>query len=214
MKKEYKVYMHIFPNNKVYIGMTCQEPKKRWGNGKNYSENKYMKNAINKYGWKNIQHKIIATNLTKEEAEELEIYFINEKYKSNNRKYGYNIENGGFHNGKTSEETKKKQSISHKGMHNSPDTEFKKGHITIISEDMKQKISQKNKGKHASIKTEFKKGHKPLNAKTVLCIETNIIYSNIKEASKNTNAMACHISEVCNGKRKSAGKLHWKYILN
>ena len=142
-----------------------------------------MKNAINKYGWKNIKHKIVATNLTKEEAEKLEIYLINKKYKSNNRKYGYNIEYGGCHNGKTSEEAKKR-------------------------------MSKERKGKHVSIKTEFKKGHKPLNAKAVLCVETNIIYSNMKEASKNTNAMASHISEVCKGKRKSAGKLHWKYVLD
>lgn len=210
----YKVYIHIFPNNKVYIGITCQEPKKRWANGKSYTENKYMKNAINKYGWDNIKHEIIVTNLTKEEAEELEIYLINEKYKSNNRKYGYNIEYGGCHNGKTSEETRRKMSDIAKGKHRSPETEFKKGHITIITEEIKQKISQKNKGKHASVKTEFKKGHKPLNAKAVLCVETNVIYNNIKEASKNTNVMACHISEVCSGKRKSAGKLHWKYILD
>lgn len=211
---DYKVYIHIFPNNKVYIGMTCQKPKKRWNNGKSYTENKYMKNAINKYGWKNIKHEIVATNMTKEEAEKLEIYLINKKYKSNNRKYGYNIEYGGCHNGKTSEETKLKISKANKGKHNSPQTEFKKGHITIISEKAKKRMSKERKGKHVSIKTEFKKGHKPLNAKAVLCVETNIIYNSIKEASKHTNIIASHISEVCSGKRKSAGKMHWKYILN
>lgn len=209
---DYKVYIHIFPNEKVYVGMTCQEPKKRWNNGKSYIENKYMKNAINKYGWENIKHKIVATNLTKNEAEELEIYLINNKYKSNNREYGYNIEYGGCHNGKTSEETKKKLSISHKGMHNSPNTEFKKGHKTIISVKAKEKLSRERKGKHISIKTEFKKGHKPLNAKKVLCVETNIIYNTIKEAYKNTNIMDCHISQVCKGIRKTAGGFHWKYI--
>ena len=28
----YKVYIHIFPNNKVYIGITSQKPKRRWNN--------------------------------------------------------------------------------------------------------------------------------------------------------------------------------------
>lgn len=212
--RKYSVYKHTTPNNKVYIGMTCQKPEKRWNYGKSYKENKYFNNAINKYGWKNIRHEILATNLTKEEAEELEIYFINKKYKSNNMKYGYNIEYGGCHNGKTSEITRKRISEANKGKHNSPKTEFKKGHITIITEEIKQKISEKNKGKHASVRTEFKKGHKPLNARKVLCIESDVVYDTIKKASEDTNVMACHISQVCNGKRKSAGKLHWKFIEN
>lgn len=210
----YSVYKHTCPNGKVYIGMTCQKPEKRWNYGKSYKENKYFNNAINKYGWKNIKHEILATNLTKEEAEELEIYFINKKYKSNNMKYGYNIEYGGCHNGKTSEITRKRISEANKGKHNSPKTEFKKGHITIITGEIKQKISEKNKGKHASVRTEFKKGHKPLNARKVLCIESDVVYDTIKKASEDTNVMACHISQVCNGKRKSAGKLHWKFIEN
>ena len=34
--KKYCVYKHIFPNNKVYIGVTCQKPEYRWRNGKGY----------------------------------------------------------------------------------------------------------------------------------------------------------------------------------
>lgn len=209
----YNVYIHIFPNNKVYIGMTCQEPKERWKRGKAYKENRHLYNAINKYGWENIEHKILFDNLEKEEAELKEINLIKE-YKVNDNQYGYNIEYGGCHNGKTSEITRKRISESNKGKHNSPKTEFKKGHITIITEEIKQKISEKNKGKHASVRTEFKKGHKPLNVRKVLCIESDVVYDTIKKASEDTDVMACHISQVCNGKRKSAGKLHWKFIEN
>lgn len=210
----YIVYKHTCPNGKIYIGITSKRPNERWRNGFGYKSNKHFFNAICKYGWDNIKHEILATNLTKEEAEELEIYFINKKYKSNNMKHGYNIEYGGCHNGKTSEITRKRISEANKGKHNSPKTEFKKGHITTITEEIKQKISEKNKGKHASVRTEFKKGHKPLNARKVLCIESDVIYDTIKKASEDTNVMACHISQVCNGKRKSAGKLHWKFIEN
>ena len=209
----YKVYMHIFPNSKVYIGITSQKPKRRWNNGQGYKNNQYMTNAIMKYGWDNVVHKILYTNLKKEESEEIEIKLIKE-YKANNKRYGYNIEYGGCHNGKTSEITRKRISEANKGKHNSPKTEFKKGHITIITEEIKQKISEKNKGKHASVRTEFKKGHKPLNVRKVLCIESDVVYNTIKKASEDTNVMACHISQVCNGKRKSAGKLHWKFIEN
>ena len=209
----YKVYIHIFPNNKVYIGITSQKPKRRWNNGQGYKNNQYMTNAIMKYGWDNVIHKILYTNLKKEESEEIEIKLIKE-YKADNKRYGYNIEYGGCHNGKTSEITRKRISEANKGKHNSPKTEFKKGHITIITEEIKQKISEKNKGKHASVRTEFKKGHKPLNVRKVLCIESDVVYDTIKKASEDTDVMACHISQVCNGKRKSAGKLHWKFIEN
>lgn len=209
----YNVYIHIFPNSKVYIGITSQKPKRRWNNGQGYKNNQYMTNAIMKYGWDNVIHKILYTNLKKEEAEEIEIKLIKE-YKADNKRYGYNIEYGGCHNGKTSEITRKRISEANKGKHNSPKTEFKKGHITIITEEIKQKISEKNKGKHASVRTEFKKGHKPLNVRKVLCIESDVVYDTIKKASEDTNVMACHISQVCNGKRKSAGKLHWKFIEN
>ena len=210
----YKVYIHIFPNNKVYIGMTCQEPKERWKRGKAYKENRHLYNAINKYGWDNIEHKILFDNLEKEDAELKEINLIKE-YKANDNQYGYNIEYGGCHNGKTSEQTRRKISMANKGKHNSPATEFKKGQPgngIVITEEMKKKISEKNKGKHASVKTEFKKGHKSFSAKKVLCIETNTVYNTIKEAGEDTSTMACHISEVCKNKRESAGGLHWKYL--
>ena len=32
-ENNYYVYKHTFPNNKVYIGITQQEPQKRWKNG-------------------------------------------------------------------------------------------------------------------------------------------------------------------------------------
>ncbi|MBR5586559.1 MAG: GIY-YIG nuclease family protein, partial [Clostridia bacterium] len=103
----YYVYMHIFPNGKRYIGVTSLKPELRWGaNGCNY-KNTYMKNAIKKYGWNNIIHKIIACNLTQEEASDMEIALI-KKYNSANRLYGYNISLGGINSRKCSDETKEK----------------------------------------------------------------------------------------------------------
>lgn len=32
----YIVYKHIFPNNKIYIGLTRQKPERRWRNGDGY----------------------------------------------------------------------------------------------------------------------------------------------------------------------------------
>lgn len=51
----YSVYVHVFPNGKLYIGATRQEPKKRWRGGGGYRNQKAMHEAILKYGWDNIK---------------------------------------------------------------------------------------------------------------------------------------------------------------
>jgi hypothetical protein len=50
----YSVYKHTNKyNNKIYIGITKQNPIKRWANGKGYKINSHFRNAIEKYGWDN-----------------------------------------------------------------------------------------------------------------------------------------------------------------
>lgn len=117
MNKEYIVYKHIFPNNKVYIGITSQKPERRWNNGNGYRKSTRIYNAIKKYGWKNIEHIILYENLSKEEAEIKEKELI-KKYKSYDFKYGYNLELGGNINKEISEETKKKISKKVSGKNN------------------------------------------------------------------------------------------------
>lgn len=80
--REYTVYMHISPNNKKYIGITCQSPQQRWGSNRvGYKSNSYFWNSIQKYGWSNFKHFIIKKGLTQEEASELEKELI-KKYKT------------------------------------------------------------------------------------------------------------------------------------
>lgn len=93
-ERPYKVYKHTFPNGKVYIGITSLEPKKRWANGAGYRDNKRMYNAIKKYGWDNIKHEILFTDLTQEQAYEKEITLIAE-YGSIEFDKGYNRHIGG-----------------------------------------------------------------------------------------------------------------------
>lgn len=63
------VYKHTTPNGKVYIGITGNEPRKRWNNGNGYRGNKHFWNAILKYGWDNIAHEILFDGLTQDQAE-------------------------------------------------------------------------------------------------------------------------------------------------
>lgn len=118
MEKRWVVYEHVSPSNKVYVGITCQKPQKRWKGGSGYVRKDHhqmlFENAILKYGWDNIQHNIIATNLNREDACKLEQELI-AKYKKEKR--SYNITNGGDGGlgTKHTEETKLLLSKIHKG---------------------------------------------------------------------------------------------------
>lgn len=95
MKKDgniYSVYEHIFPDGTKYVGITCQAPKDRWGhNGIQYRDQPVYE-AIQKFGWNNIEHKIIAENLTQQEAKDMEQKIIADE---NLEEVGWNRHKGG-----------------------------------------------------------------------------------------------------------------------
>lgn len=100
MNKKFMVYKHTFPNGKVYIGITSKnQPNQRWESGTGYSKEhqSVMYNAIQKYGWENVQHDILFTNLSKEEAINKEIELIKEyhSYIHDPLCNGYNMTMGG-----------------------------------------------------------------------------------------------------------------------
>lgn len=103
-----------------------------------------------------------------------------------------------FRGRKLSEEAKRKLSLANKG---------KK-----MPEHVKRKLIESHKGKKIPEETKRKMRNSSPNKKRVLCIETGIIYVSVMEAGRQTNIHASSITNCCNGKRKSAGKLHWRYI--
>lgn len=127
--KEYVVYMHVSPIGKKYVGITSQDPKKRWLSGHGYVHNDYFTKAINKYGWNNFEHIIIAKGLSEQEAKWLEVQLI-AIHDSTNRDKGYNITIGGdtghhlkgelnpFYGKHHNEETKAKLRITSSGSNN------------------------------------------------------------------------------------------------
>lgn len=46
----------------------------------------------------------------------------------------------------------------------------------------------------------------------VLCVETGVVYPSVHEAGRQTGVNSGHISNCCNGKRKSAGGFHWQKV--
>ena len=116
MKKNYTVYKHIAPNGKIYIGQTGQKnPKRRWQNGEGYKPNAHFYNAIQKYGWDNFEHEIVATGLTKKEADWLEKYLI-AYYETTNRTKGYNNTKGGDGSFEMTDEVKRRMSEAKLGV--------------------------------------------------------------------------------------------------
>ena len=72
----YYCYCHITPDEMFYIGMSKQQPSRRWKplHYKNNSLGPY----IEKYGWNRIRHVILKDGLTKEQAVKLEGLLIEE----------------------------------------------------------------------------------------------------------------------------------------
>lgn len=202
-ERQYTVYKHTAPNGKVYIGITGGNVLRRWQGGRNYKNNPHFNSAINKYGWKNIKHEILFTELTKEEAERKEIELI-AQYKSNCGKFGYNIENGGNATGKLSEETKAKISAANKGKKYKP----RRKH----TEAEKQAIREKLKGRPSPMKNKhWSEEQKARVGCHIVCIDTGKHYYSIRQAAQDTGANRANIARVLKGEYKQTGGLHFEY---
>lgn len=172
--KKFTVYVHITPNNKLYIGITSLRVNERWNSGYGYHNCKLFWRAIQKYGWDNIRHIILLENLSHEVACECERYLIS-KYQTNNVDFGYNLTSGGdgIVGYKFSKDHCHRQSERMKGHTVSEETRRKIGNAnrvalkgrtlpdevktklkgrqsplkgTHLSEESKRKISEKQKG--------------------------------------------------------------------
>lgn len=228
------IYRHIFPNGKVYIGQTCQKPEYRWGNGKGYKTSPFIFNAINKYGWDNIEHQILFSNLDQLNADIIEedlIYYYKQIGKS------YNLATGGKVNRgwKYSEESKKKLSKAMKGKgakrvkQIDPESgevvkiwdseteacEFYKGNPGLISDAIKRNSLTKGYyWKFEDDNTPLIKKKNPLNKEVEQIdkktLEVIKVWDSLSEVERLLNISASNISNVCKGKRKTAGGFIWR----
>ena len=218
----YTVYKHQNKiNGKIYIGITMQEPERRWGNnGINYKTSPHFYAAIQKYGWNNFDHDILFKNLTHDEACSKEQELI-EYYNSMNREFGYNSTSGGdvFI---MNEETKLK--ISHSMMGNTnglghPCSDEKKRKISesqkgrTFTEEHKQKLSTAAKQRHVPCSEEKKKklSQNYPNKRKVYCEELDIIYESVQECGRQLGIPATNITKLCNGKGKTLKGYHLRY---
>lgn len=129
-KSNFKIYAHINKSNgKIYIGQTCMfNPNYRWRDGKGYEPDSYFGRAIQKYGWDNFIHLIVIDHLSLDEANLFEEELI-KKYKTTDRRYGYNIAFGG-ENYRLNDNTKEKLRQINMGKKYSIQTKEKHREIT------------------------------------------------------------------------------------
>lgn len=224
MQNNFILYVHITPSNKKYFGITCRDIDRRWGYGEGYKNNKHFYRAIQKYGWDNIQHIILADSLSKEWALRLEELFIL-KYDTTNVNKGYNRSTGGDWGG------------SGYKWHQSEELKQRLHDIKIgipLSEQHKQALSDAwikrkergevvwNKGlklKDTGMIDNFikagienaKRQRKPVYK---LDLDNNIVseYESVKSAAKAQGCNnTCAIHAVLSGRAKLAYGYKWKY---
>ena len=211
------VYMHtVIANGKRYIGQCKGDPKTRWGSSGHRYKSQLFYYAIQKYGWQNIIHEIIATNLTQEEADKLEKELI-AKYKTADRKYGYNIEKGG----------KEGSGAGSFGKDNG------NSRIVICLETNRQwessSLCAKDIGVNlASLQESLYNGYRckglhfkyiddnnyiPKNPHSVTCIETGQIWNTVQECAAEIGVTPRTVWRYCSGKRNSPPNRTYKYCV-
>lgn len=213
-EKTYDVYLHRFPNGKVYIGITSYGVKERWHNGKGYRKQQMMWRAIQKYGWENVEHIVLFSGLSEKDAKEKEVELVR-LYRSNEREHGYNIRRGGdiCSGYQLSDETKKKMSESRKGENN-----WIFGRH--LSEETKRKLSLAHMGKRPSKESSQRGGKKRMganahNARKVdrFDLDGNFIktYDALADGGRDTNTRIQDIYNCCIGRIKKTHGNIWRY---
>ena len=170
-KNCWTVYCHTTPSGKRYIGITSKKPEERWRNGRGYIKDTPFGKAIEKYGWNNIKHEILDTDIDEFTAKYLEEYYIFSYqtyigFKDDCK--GYNCTLGGegtigfpspMKGKQQTEESKMKNREAHKGKtpwnkglkqseeHRRKNSESHKGQIPWNKDKTGVQVSH-NKGKH------------------------------------------------------------------
>ena len=180
-----------------YIGQTAHEDFQIRLNGhisdvKN-GRRRHLYNAIRKYGWDQFTIEILY-NFHKEgnwqeRLDNLEIREIAQR--GTLSPGGYNNETGGNKNKVLHEDTKELMSSVRSGERHAM---FGKHH----QDDAKELLKEANR---KEVQQWSKDGTQLIRT-----------FESVDEAAKNTGAYTEHISKVCNGRRKTAGGFHWKFV--
>lgn len=187
----YKVYVwtnHI--TGLKYVGTTGTSMEKRAGiNGYHYRGSPRFYNAIQKYGFDNFSYEIIADDLTKADAAEIEKEYI-EKLGTMDPAKGYNLQEGGFSDNVPLSNESRSKRISDTLKEQRASAEYR----AIMSSRMQKvwddpvrraEMLKKRSGKYA--------GRHPI---AVFCDETGEVYPDLHKASNALHISASSISNA------------------
>lgn len=218
----YCVYKHTTPSGKVYIGITSKPVEKRWLNGRGYRRNEHFWNAIQKYGWDNIEHTVLASGLSKEEASEVEKMYIS-LFRSHEIKHGYNLTEGGETGIVHTMESRRKLSESRKGQRYNIGVPFTEERKRRLSENHADVSGENNPmwGKKKPLEEiarrqahrEYSRGAEHPGAKPILQLDMdgNIVkrWDCIKDAAE--HFCRTSIKDCLKGKYKQHRGYQWRY---
>lgn len=220
------VYEHEnLTNGKRYFGITTRNPITRWGNGgTGYKSNQHFWSAIQKYGWdEGFSHKILFDGLSESEAREIEEILITD-YETHDPEHGYNNTFGGELE-RPNEETRRKMSEAQKGKTLNEETRRKISENNAMKRpEVRRKNSEVQKGKHLSEEHRRKisanhadmSGENNTMSRPVEAInpETGLrahCFDSVGSAGR-AGFRRSHISECCNGKRKTHKGYIWRFV--
>ena len=230
----YTVYKHTCPNGKIYIGITQMDVEKRWKEGKGYPSRMLFGKAIKKYGWENIDHKILYKNLSQYEAQQREKELIS-LYMSNKKTHGYNVECGGQTGAlgiKRSNATKEKMRKAMIGKKWTDEAKARlsktlTGRVLTMAHRINKSLAQMGSKNHrygtkATDETRSKmvlsqpKGinHKLSKKVVQKSIDENKIikiWDSMGDIRREIGLKHCTISDCCTGKQKTSGGFRWEY---
>lgn len=227
---DYKVYMHISPEGKKYIGMTRRPMSQRTrGNGKGYVKNKLFYSDIVKFGWDSFIHVVIKDHMSAEEAEKLEILLI-EKLNTADGEHGYNLSTGGkcgasglygeknhMYGVHRSEETKTKIKQT-KALHPQTFTDERRARVSkAIKErwndpEYRRKCGSTCKGRTGALHPMYgKHGAEHPGSRKIINLDTLEVFDSAVEAAKATNGNHSKICMVCRGERNTSGGYRWAW---
>lgn len=209
VERKYVVYRHIFPNGKSYIGITCAEPyHRRWRGGTGYYQQPKIYRAILKYGWENIQHELLYTDLILDEANRIEQEMIS-KFDSVENGYNISTGGGGSFGIPCSEEKKRKIGNANRGkpcvnrdnLRNYRVTHGswnKGGHLTP---EQYRKIAEERKARC----------NKAISAYDPVTLERVLQFDSCVTAATALGVCKQEISRCARGKRKTSHGYIWRY---
>lgn len=232
MKNHYNcIYMYINKiNGKRYIGQTNDFIRRHMEHKKPSTNEQPIDIAFNKYGADNFEIVILAENLTEEQMNEYEKFFIKRYNTLVINDKGYNIKDGGKeeHWMKYATEDKKeafKQKCRERRGENHPlygtkASDEARKNMSKAQKELAQREDYINpfKGKHHTDETKDRisktlkengtcKGANNPSAKAVVCIETGEVFQTMQDAAEWCGQKCItSIAKSCKGKVKSAGK--------